>query len=171
MWRAGFVGLVVCFGSLGCREATRPANDSPRVVEAMNRGVGFMGQYLYDDAVTAFEAVLRDAPDLTEARVNLAIARFNRNRKEDLEATGEQLAEVLRREPGNLRALYFQAIVLQHVGKAAEAVTALTTVVQARPDDGAAWYMLGLCKQRLDQPAETEFQQAVRHRPYLYRGY
>ena len=169
--RAGVAVLALLLLTLGCRQATEPAGTSPRVVEAMNRGVGFMGQYRYDEAVAAFEEVLRDAPDLAEARVNLAIARFNRNRKEDLAAATGELAEVLRREPGNLRALYFQAIMDQHVGRTEEAVSALTTVVRARTDDGATWYLLGICKQRLNQPAEAEFQQAILHRPYLYSAY
>ena len=130
-----------------------------------------MGQYLYDDAVKAFEDVLKAAPELSEARVNLAIALFNRNRKEDLDAAGTLLMDVLRKEPDNLRALYFNAIVLQHVGKAEQAVPCLEKVIRQRPDDGAAWYLLALCKQRVNQPAEADFLQAVRHRPYLYSAY
>lgn len=162
--------VLLTVGSSGCRKAAEPAFPTG-VVSGMNRGVSLMGQYLYDDAVKAFEEVVRVAPDLTEARINLAIAQFNRNRKEDLDAARQQLAGVLRQDPGNVRALYFNAIVLQHVGQAGEAVPALEQVVRARPEDGAAWYLLGLCKQRVNQPAETEFQQAVRHRPYLYSAY
>ena len=170
-WLTALVALAtLAFGNVGCRKAAVPGS-SADVVSGMNRGVSLMGQYRYDAAVQAFEEVLHAAPDLTEARINLAIAQFNRNRREDLEAASELLGEVLRREPGNLRALYFNAIVLQHAGRAEEAVPALEQVVRARPEDGAAWYLLGLCKQRINQPAEAEFRQAVRHRPYLYSAY
>jgi len=137
----------------------------------MNRGVSLMGQYRYDDAAKAFEEVLTAAPHLSEARLNLAIALFNRNRKEDLETSEKLLATVLQKEPDNLRALYFRAILLQHVGKAEAAIPCLEAVLDKRADDGAAWYLLALCKQRVGQPAEVEFQRAVQHRPYLYSAY
>jgi Tfp pilus assembly protein PilF len=170
---AWLVVLALLLGAVGCRPKDESARSFPNavVVEAMNRGVGFMGQYRYDDAVQSFDEVLRLAPGLTEAQVNLAIARFNRNRKEDPDTASRELTAVLAREPGNLRALYFQAIVLQNVGRAEEAVPILEQVVRARPEDGAAWYLLGLCKQRLQQPAEAEFRQAVRCRPYLYSAH
>ncbi len=137
----------------------------------MNRGVSLMGQYLYDDAAKAFEEVLAAAPNLVEARLNLAIALFNRNRKEDLDAAEKLVGSVLEADPANTRALYFQGIVLQHVGKAEEAIPPLERVVQDRPHDGAAWYLLALCKQRTGQPAEADFLRAVEHRPYLYSAY
>ena len=139
----------------------------------MNRGVSLMGQYQYQDAVTAFEEAHALQPDLAPAAINLAIARFNRGEKEqgDIERAGALLDEVLAREPDNLRALYFKAIVLQHVGDTEAAVPLLNRVVQQAPEDGAAWYLLGLCKQRLDQPAEAELLQAVAHRPYLYSAW
>jgi Tfp pilus assembly protein PilF len=162
--------ILWCVGT-GCRSGTEAPAESARVITEMNRGVSLMGQYLYDDAVRAFEGVLQAAPELTEARINLAIARFNRNRKEDLAAASELLAGVLEKEPGNLRALYFEAIVLQHDGQAEQAVSRLEQVVRERPEDGAAWYLLALCKQRMNQPAEAEFLQAIRQRPYLYSAY
>ena len=42
-----------------------------------------MGQYDYDAAAKAFEEALKADPALAEAKINLAIARFNRARKED----------------------------------------------------------------------------------------
>ncbi len=166
---AGILGALVL--GTGCHRTTEAPAPSAYVITEMNRGVSLMGQYLYDDAVKAFENVLRAAPDLTEARINLAIALFNRNRKEDLDAAGQHLAAVLRKDPDNLRALYFNAIVLQHVGKAEQAIPCVEKVVRQRPDDGAAWYLLGLCKQRLNQPSEAEFLKAVQYRPYLYSAY
>ena len=162
---------MVLFAAMGCRQSTGPVPPPAHIIAGMNRGVSLMGQYLYDEAVQAFEAVLRDAPDLTDARINLAIARFNRNGKEDLEEAAKLLKAVLEKEPNNLRALYSEAILLQHLGQADQALIRLEEVVQARPDDGAAWYLVALCKQRLGQPAEAEFLEAVRHRPYLFSAY
>ena len=44
-------------------------------------------------------------------------------------------------------------------------------VLAQRPTDGAAWYLLGLSKQRLGQPAESELRKAVEYRPYLFSAY
>ncbi len=165
------VALALFLAGSGCRRAEDSRAASPRAVEEMNRGVSLMGQYLYDDAVGAFEGVLKLEPGLIEARLNLAIALFNRNRKDDLNSAGGLIDAVLLQEPDNLRALYFRAVILQHVGKAEVAVECLNRVLQRRPEDGAAWYLLALCKQRLNQPAEADFQRAVRYRPYLYSGY
>jgi Tfp pilus assembly protein PilF len=163
--------LALMLGVVGCRKAAEPAGPSSRVVEQMNRGVSFMGQYLYDDAVKAFEEALSAAPELSEARINLALALFNRNGKEDLGAAGKLLTAVLQKQPANVRALYLQAILLQHVGKAEQAVPCLEAVVRQRADDGAAWYLLALCKQRAGQLAEADFLRAVQHRPCLYSAY
>lgn len=146
-------------------------HDNASIAADMNRGVGLMGQYNYDEAVKVFTDLVQRVPGRGEARLNLAIALFNRNRKEDLDAANRLLQEVLARDPGNLRALYFQAIVLQHIGQAGQAVALLAQVVKARPDDGAAWYLLALCKQRTGQPAEAEFRRAVELKPYLYGAY
>jgi len=168
---AAFLAGALCLTQVGCRRAAEPGGPAPRVIEAMNRGVSLMGQYLYDDAAKAFEEALAAAPHLVEARLNLAIALFNRNRKEDLDAAEKLVGSVLEANPSNTRALYFQAIVLQHAGKAEEAIPPLERVVQDRPNDGAAWYLLALCKQRTGRPAEADFLRAVEHRPYLYSAY
>ena len=165
--------LAAALGLLGCRPSSEPSGPPARVVEAMNRGVSRMGQYQYDEAAKAFEEVLRADPSLNDAKVNLAIALFNRNRKEDqdLVRAGKLLDEVLLKDPENLRALYFKGIALQHVGQAEGAVPCFEKVVAKRPDDGAAWFLLALCKQRLGQSNEVELLRAVQHRPYLYSAY
>ena len=139
----------------------------------MNRGVSFMGQYDYDSAAKAFEAAAKAEPALADAKINLAIARFNRARKEDrdIDQTVELLDGVLKSDTNNLRALYFKGIVLQHLGKAETAVSCFEKVVEQRPNDGVAWYLLGMCKQRVGQPCERELLKAVELRPYLGSAY
>jgi tetratricopeptide (TPR) repeat protein len=172
----GGFGLL-CLALLECLVGCRPSGSSlgppPRAVEAVNRGVSLMGQYQYDEAAKAFQEALQASPGLVEAKVNLAMALFNRNRKEDqdVDRSTQLLDEVLREQPGHVRALYFKAIVLQHIGKAAEAVPCLEQVVKQRPEDGAAWYVLALCRQRVGQPAEADLLRAVQFRPYLFSAY
>ena len=143
---------------------------SPSVVEAVNRGVSLMGQYQFGPAVEAFQTALQAEPGLATAKINLAIARFNRNRKEDrdLERAQGLLEEVLQKEPDNVRALYFKGIILQHIGKAEGAAPCFERVVQALPEDGVAWYLLGVCRQRLGQSGEPEMLRAVQCRPHLF---
>lgn len=156
-----------------CRRQQRDTGASPAVVEAVNHGVSLMGQYDYDGAAKAFEQALATAPDLPEVQVNLAIARFNRGRKEnqDIEQATQLLDTVIRQHPDNLRAWYFKSIVLQHLGQAEAAVPCLEKVLRERPDDGVAWYLLGMCKQRLGRDARTELQRAIELRPYLTSAY
>jgi Tfp pilus assembly protein PilF len=170
--------LALCIGltwfSAGCDREGEPAGGhSPQAVSAMNRGVSAMGQYDYEAAVKAFEEVLKAEPALAEAKVNLAIARFNRARKEDrdIDRATELLDAVLKSDPNNVRALYFKGIVLQHLGQADAAVSCFERVVERQPGDGVAWYLLGMCKQRLGQPCERELLKAVALRPYLGSAY
>ena len=138
-----------------CRPPDQSVAANAKLVQAMNRGVSYMGQYEYEPAVKAFEEAVAIAPELVEARVNLAIALFNRNRKEDqdIDCSRKLLDEVLAKDPAQLRALYFKGIILQHIGKAEEAISCFEKVVKQQPEDGAAWFLLGLCQQRLGQPA------------------
>lgn len=137
----------------------------------MNRGVSLMAQYQYEAAAESFQEALRLQPRSQEARLNLAIALFNRNRKEDVADSGRLIDEVLRQEPKHARALYFKAIMLQHVGRAQDAIPLLQQVLEQHPRDGVIWYLLGLCKQRTGQPSEAELLKAVEFQPYLYSAY
>ncbi|HOW64742.1 MAG TPA: FG-GAP-like repeat-containing protein [Verrucomicrobiota bacterium] len=171
--RGVLCGLMLLAVGAGCRLKTPESSISPQVVEAMNRGVSLMGQYEYSQAVQAFEEAVKAAPELDEARINLAIALFNRGRKEtqDMERATQLLNEILAKDAHNLRALYFKSIILQHLGQAEEAIVCLESVVQARPEDGAAHYLLGLCKLRIGQPGESNLLSAIRYRPNLYSAY
>jgi Tfp pilus assembly protein PilF len=169
---AGSALLVIVLGG-GCQPSVSSPGPDSTLVQSMNEGVSLMGQYHYDAAAKAFERAVAAAPHSLEAKLNLAIALFNRGRKEDndLERGSQLLEEVLAKDPQNLRALYSKGILLQHLGKAEEAIPCFEQAVRQRPQDGAAWYLLGLCKSRLGQPAEQELLRAVSLRPGLYSAY
>jgi len=173
-WRRFFLAPPV-FGAgvlvlAGCGKQDATVAESPHI-SAMNRGVSLMGQYQYDAAGIAFQEALKAQPQSKEAQLNLAIALFNRNRKEDVEESARLLDQVLRNHPKDSRALYFKAIMLQHVGRAQDAIPLLQQVLEQHPRDGVVWYLLGLCKQRTGQPSENELLKAVEFRPYLYGAY
>lgn len=174
--RAASIGSILLGAALlwcgsGCKRQRKvsDARASGTVVSSMNRGVSLMGQYDYDGAVKAFEEAVAAAPDLPDASINLAIALFNRARKEtgDIESAGALLESILEKDPANSRASYFKGIILQHKGDAEAAVQCFEAVVQQRPEDGVAWYLLGLCKERLGQDGQKELLRAIELRPYL----
>ncbi len=167
------VTMAVVMSAIGCRRSAGPGDGTDLVVQGMNRGVSCMGQYDYEKAVQAFESVLQAKPDLADAQVNLAIALFNRGRKEDrdLDRAGQLLSAVLQRSPSHLRALYFQGVLLQFSGQTEASVPCFERVLQLRPADGATWYLLGLSKERIGQPAEAEYLKAIQFKPYLSSAY
>jgi Flp pilus assembly protein TadD len=157
----------------GCKPSAQKTGPPPAVVAAVNRGVSLMGQYQYDQAVQAFEEALKLDPELAEAKIDLAVALFNRGRKadQDLERAGQLLQAVLRKQPDNARALYFQGILCQHAGKSEPAAACFEKVARLRPRDGSVWYLLGVAKQRIGQPAEPELLRAIQLKPYLTSAY
>jgi tetratricopeptide (TPR) repeat protein len=170
--RGGVVLALVTFGLVLCGRCAASTAETPssRAVEAVNRGVSLMGQYQFSPAVDTFQAALQAEPGLTTAKLNLAIAQFNRNRKEerDMEAAPGLLDEVLQKEPDNVRALYFKGIILLHAGKAEAAAPCFERVVRSVPEDGVAWYLLGISRQRLGQSGEPEMLHALECRPHLF---
>lgn len=170
----GCVGLGGWMCGAGVAAAAPPvAPPAPAVIEAINRGVSLMGQYQYDGAARAFAQAVQAAPGLLDAQVNLAIALFNRGQKEtrDLDRAGELLQAVLKQEPEQVRALYFQGLLLAHLGKSEEALGYFEKVLRRRPEEGVTWYLLGMCQQRVGQPAEPSLLRAVQYRPNLYSAY
>jgi tetratricopeptide (TPR) repeat protein len=180
--RLALAGSLLLVLATGCRPKSSPESTpaapqppaiAPAVIDAVNRGVSLMGQYDYDGAAKAFEQALAATPNLADVQVNLAIARFNRGKKEhqDLEQATQLLDAVIQAQPEHLRAWYFKSIVLQHQGQAEAAIPCLEKVLQHRPDDGVAWYLLGMCKQRIGQDAQKELLRAIELRPYLGSAY
>ena len=168
--------LAAALGVLALATGCRPHTDtgpSAAAIEAVNRGVILMGQYDYDGAVQAFDAALAESPESADIQVNLAIARFNRGKKEllDIEQATDLLEAVLARDPDHARAWYCKGIVLQHQGDAAAAIPCFEKVLAMRPDDGAAWYILGMCRQRVGQDPERELLRSIELRPYLVSAY
>ena len=79
----------------------------------MNRAVGLMGRFEFEEAATAFTAIAGapDAPD--EARLNLAIATLNQSREGAQDDAINQLRAFLQSKPPReleLRARYCIAL-------------------------------------------------------------
>src|SRR5438874_2550296 len=86
--RLVFVAVIIVVGAGATTWwcLARPLKKEPdwtAVYRANNRGVGHMEQFRYDDAITAFEEVVKLAPDWWPGRVNLGIALLNRGGNTD----------------------------------------------------------------------------------------
>lgn len=136
-------------------------------VQAVNRGVALMGRYQYGSAAEAFEEALELEPDSLEARIDCAIALFNRAGDGDFDRAQEFLGEVLEREPDSERALYFLSILHQQVGHPEAALPLLERLTGLRPHDGFAWYLLGRSQVHCDLPAKAAMERAAQEMPTL----
>lgn len=128
-------------------------------VDVHYRGLGHMERYEYDQAVEAFREVLKVQPDWPAAKINLAIARLNQTgteaeaAKEDRTGSGqsksnfdealELLDQVVAVDPSNLHAHYSKGVILEYVGRLAEAHREFRIVAVKDPADGHAWYKVG----------------------------
>ena len=135
--------VVLALGlAAGCRRPTE-ATITADLVTRNNQAVGLMGQYDFDAAATAFDALRTAEPSWSAARLNLAIALVNRQGPSDSDrAEGElralaDVAEVAR------RARYTLALLLMHEGRDEEAGPLLASVAEEQPPDGFAAYFAG----------------------------
>jgi hypothetical protein len=166
----GFCGGTIC--AAGPPDgAEHPWQVADAMVRASNRGVALMERYEYAAAVAAFEEVVKLAPDSVEARVNLAIALYNRCGKGDLERAEALFDEVIAQEPEHARALYFRGITHQYRGQDEAAAGYFERVVRLVPHDASAWYLLARSKSRLGRPCRSELERAVEENPSLVSAY
>ena len=89
----------------GFRNNGKSAVDVDGAVAANNRGVGWMEQFRYEDAVGAFRLAVAKHPTWTAARINLAMASSTSRLRQPSEVI-EILTQVLRDEPDEPHAHY-----------------------------------------------------------------
>ncbi|MEI7920808.1 MAG: FG-GAP-like repeat-containing protein [Planctomycetota bacterium] len=161
-------------------------------LEAHYRGLGHMERYEYDQAVAAFREVLALQPDWPGSKINLAIARLNQTgteaeaskntrvdgaQKSNFDEALELLDAVIAKQPGHLHAHYSRGIILEYVGRLADAHKDFRIVAVKDPADGYAWYKVGstLTAEDPNQPAGPDqaaelvsiFERALTCNPYL----
>jgi len=141
----------------------------PQAVALNNKGVGQMGRFEYQAAMDTFTELVRQYPDWSDARLNLAVAVLNRQAEGDTEAARTMVSGVLALEPGNPRANYLSGLLLLSQGKPAQALPHFRLVAEARPDDAYALYYLGQCLADSGDAASALqwFERAVTADPYL----
>lgn len=135
-----------------------PPDKLSEVLAAHLKGLGHMERYVeYPEAVVAFRKVHELAPGWVPGSINLAIALLNTTGAADQKSQGmggagapaapshfdealELLSGVLEREPGNLHAHYCRGIILEYLGRTAEAHKEFIFVTEKDPTDAHAWY-------------------------------
>lgn len=177
--RNALVGLTACALLIaGCKKKTAapPAVVNTTIdaqsIEQNNRGVGLMGQFDYVAAHEVFNDLVDRHPDWLDAKVNLAIATFNRQSTGDEEQGLQLLGEVLEEDPDHLRAMYSRGVLLQMRGEMDEAQTLFERVAKDDRLDGYAAYFVGVCVEASDpESAVTWYETAISRDPYLRSAY
>jgi hypothetical protein len=151
--------------------------DMLAVLKANNRGVGYMEQYDFAEAVPVFEQVVDMAPDWLPGRINLGIALLNQQGEAgarqktspNLEKARAVFEEILRQDKDNPYAHYCLGIILVNEFPADEAVAHFKAVTRIDPKDAYSWYRLGsiLSQQDADAEALECFERARKLDPYL----
>ena len=169
-WGA-FVALTLALPFGSCRR-TPEAPVTAEVVTLNNRGVALMGQFDFDAAAAAFDALRTRQPGWPGARLNHAIALVNRQGPEDAADAEAELRPLLDVPEVDRRARYVLALLLAHEGRDEEAWPLLVKVADADPPDGFAAYFAA--QQRLTTaPAEALawYEKAAAREPLLRSAY
>jgi hypothetical protein len=146
-------------------------------MRANNRGIGYMEQFTFPEAVDAFEEAHRLYPAWRVARINLGIGYMNLARKEGLsqekvrewsqKAIG-QFQSVLAEDPKNCHANYCMGFTyLRNLNEFEQAVPFFRKVIEVDPNDAATWYMLGQCYVSDQDEADKCYAEAYRADPYM----
>ncbi|MFM7051086.1 MAG: FG-GAP-like repeat-containing protein, partial [Planctomycetota bacterium] len=149
-----------------------PRVADPAVVAEMNRAVGMMGRFEFEDAAAAFEALAAKPGAPVEAALGKAIATLNQSRDGAQDDALAQLAAIIAGKPPRdieLRARYCQGLCLLYLGRAGEAVAAFLPVAEARGADAYAAYFTGQALEQVDEAAKALgwYRQAADRDPYL----
>src|ERR1051325_2910211 len=168
MWiRAAVLVSIVLLG--GCDRGKKRAAPAAtgaidaKAIEVNNRGVGLMGQFEFEKAISVFEGLLKDYPDWQEVRTNLAMGYLNRQQEGDSDRAMKLLEEAIAKKPDLLQARYCRALLLLNGGKPAEAMADFQFVSDRDSKDAHAIYYLGQCLAAMQRPVEAlaAYQKAI----------
>jgi len=117
-----------------------------------------------DEAIAAYEALVRLAPDLAEGHLGLGLAR---SKKQEWEAAAEALERAVALAPDDPIAQRALGRALLEAGRKDPALKALKEAVRLDDDDPEAWFHLGRAylEQELYDPAEDAFIHTLRLKP------
>ncbi len=165
------------------------AQDQP-LLKAYLDGLGAMERYEYGRAAEAFRVTVKLDPGSDAAKINLAIALLNDTgvKAEESKKGGAAVAapaeggsgsanfdealdllnDVLAHDPDNLHAHYCRGIILEYIGRIAEAHADFQFVTERDPSDANAWLKYG---STLPDPARPGFTASLKQAPELIEIY
>ncbi len=117
------------------------ATDNPEWMRWNNAGIGYLDQLQYDDALQAFEQVVRQRPDYKDGYINLGITYIEWEKYAEARAP---LEKALTLRPDDARALYYLALVERRQRHSEAEVADLEKVVAQYPYSRDARRELGI---------------------------
>ena len=169
-------GIIALSLASGCSEPGKPSSQpllDSAAIAANNHAVGLMGRFEYAKAQQRFFELVKQWPNALDLKVNLAIATLNRQQEGDEVLALKFATEVLRADPGHLRAHFVAGLVQLYIGQLEEALPHFQLVAENDPDDAFAAYYVAQC---LTQRGEYEqalswYKRAFETDPYLRSAY
>lgn len=164
-WFLGLTLLVASATAALQSPATTGDSRTARILYLNNRGVALLDQYKFKEAVAEFQQILRLAPDLVAAHVNLGIAYFYDQKYPEAVAS---LNRALELRPNQVHAHYLLGLIHRNQDEPEKAIAAFEAVNRQDPQDTSTNYYLGTLwmRQRDYQKAARYFQDVIEQEPY-----
>jgi Tfp pilus assembly protein PilF len=169
-----WVFIASCFASVAPLTGAVSGVPSEDVVRAMNRGVGLMEQYRFTDAASAFEDVVRRAPNWAAAHVNLGIAYLNAVSDPGKPGGALDRAEIaftkaIQLDPKLPNGTYCLGILYRYKGNSDAALEQFQKTLELDPQDADTLYFIGsMYLSKGDaQTASDYFRRSLIQNPYL----
>lgn len=165
-WRSGWAfgaAAVLAACAAGCRGSRGGAGDP---VAEMNRGVAYLEQYQYLEALKVFEELAARFPKWEAAHVNRGIAAWNLQDKY-FKVAEEAFQRALELNPRSPHALLSLAVLYNYTERWDQALDLAQRVVQIDPYDPHSQYQLGVFladKGRMEE-ARAALERAVKLQP------
>jgi tetratricopeptide (TPR) repeat protein len=143
--------------NIGENPVTAPLEtDNPDWMRWNNIGIGYLDEQQYDDAMNAFEQVVRLRPDYKDGYINLGITDIEWEKYSEARAP---LEKALTLRPDDARALYYLALVERRERHSAAEIYDLQQVVAQYPYSRDARRELGISyyQQHRSQEAMEQF--------------
>jgi len=128
--------------NLGNNDPVQPdPGDNPDWMRWNNLGIASLDQLQYEDAIQAFNEVVKLRPDYADAYTNIALTEIEWQKYDSARAAIEK---ALALSPGNARSLYYAALLERRAGHSDAEVADLLEVVRQYPDSRDAQRELGI---------------------------
>ena len=139
--------------NIGENQSEAPlATDNEDWMRWNNLGIGYLDQLQYEDAIQAFEQVVRLRPEYKDGYINVALTYIE---WEKYDEAAKPLEKALALRPNDARALYYRALVERRERNSEAEVADLEKVVAQYPESRDARRELGISYYQQHRPEEA----------------